>query len=80
MPEKLTGSQIRDFQSHVVWQELLLRIEKAKQAALDRAIDDSDARMAGYFRALEMVEGLPDTLLQEIEGGGMVSRIKRVIR
>ena len=80
MPEKLTGSQIRDFQAHVVWQELLLRIENAKKAALDKAIDESDSRMAGYYRGLEMVQFLPETLLQEVEGGGMVGRIRRVIR
>lgn len=77
--QELTPALLDDFKRHIVWLTISKRIENQMQNAHNKAIDASDGRAAGAYRAYEMVLGLPDQLLREIEGGGTISKLKSAL-
>lgn len=69
---------IRAFKEHPVWDEIWKRMEPQLKAAMAKAIDDSDPREAGKYRALVTMKNLPDQLLQEIKDEEPA--LKRVVK
>ena len=65
---KLTTSQIRDFEEHAVWQEILVRmtpqLDKAHNIAIDKR-DMEGAMAAGEYKGLKVVLELTEQLLKE---------------
>ena len=69
MPEShgLPAQVIKAFKENPVWDEIWKRMNPQIEAAMDSAIDGSDPKAAGKYRALVTLKNLPDQLLQEIE-------------
>ena len=78
--QELTPGLIEDFKEHIVWKTLLSRIASPMSAAHNKALDASDPRAAGEYRAYEIVSKLPDQLLREVEGSGkLTTRLKTAL-
>lgn len=77
---ELTPNLIRDFKEHAVWKEILNRTRTEHSRSFVDAIDHSNERAAGKYRAFETVFTLPDKLLTELErqpqGLGDILRFK----
>lgn len=65
--KELSPQLVRDFKEHAVWKEILRRTQPEYTRNYNNAIDGSDPRAAGKYRAFETVFTLPDKLLQELE-------------
>lgn len=78
--QELTPSLLEDFKEHIVWQVISKRISGERDNSHNKAVDASDARAAGAYRAYEMVLGLPDQLLRELEGkGGVTAKLRSAL-
>ena len=83
MPEShgIPAQVIRAFKENPVWDEIWEKRMKLRlKTVMDAAIDDSDARAAGEYRALETVKGIPDQLLKEIkEESTLPQKVKKLV-
>jgi len=81
LAKELTPGLVHDFVASAVWQEVSKRIGYERDRSFNKALDDSDPREAGKYRALQMVLDLPQQFLDEMEKGkSLTNKIKRVIR
>lgn len=62
----LTEALVLDFKEHVVWKEMLERVELQMMKAHNLALDEQDAFECGRYRAFEMMTSLPARLIEEI--------------
>ena len=79
MAKELTAGLIADFSNHAVWEAVKQRIEAARLSYLNKALDESDERAAGWVRALEMVLGLPAILQKELDSPSAGKKMGRGI-
>ena len=77
MPEThgLAPQVIRAFKENPVWDEIWKRMNPQIEAAMDAAIDSSDPKAAGKYRALVTMKNLPDQLLKEIDEESSVLKV-----
>jgi len=82
MPEShgLPTQVIKAFKENPVWDEIWKRMNPQIEASMDAAIDGSDPKAAGKYRALVTLKNLPDQLLREIEEESTLPKIvKKVV-
>ena len=63
----LTPVSLRTGVESAFWQEVIIRCQHELGKNRNLAIDASDAKAAGWTRALEMVLGLPEQFKAELE-------------
>lgn len=66
MPRQLTESAIRSLEENPAWIEITKQLELEKNRHQLKAIDESDQRSAGAYRAIELVLGFPTRFIEEI--------------